>query len=251
MFSRGMVSAAFSVFGLFVFAVAGLLVFSVWPIPVKVQTQPLTKGVPDKPSFHLTASDLGRLRPTGQVMTLGATGRVEARQYGRLYDRDTDLTVAIVMPPNGQLPQENLATEMARLRWLKLFSPVNSWTMQRYYDLETRFGMFRAVDMQVNVDGLTKLCLGFVSRFDLSDAYLAGWTCSANGAHPEPYDLACKLDHIVFDARLPSEAADAFFRSGQARASTCSAVPVSQTSDTRASIPRPRIPQAPFASAIR
>jgi hypothetical protein len=33
-----MVSAAFSVFGLFVFAMAGLLVFSAWPIPVKVQT---------------------------------------------------------------------------------------------------------------------------------------------------------------------------------------------------------------------
>jgi hypothetical protein len=144
----------------------------------------LTKDVLDKPSFRLTTSDLGRLRPSGQVMTLGATGRVEARQYGRLSDRDTDLTVAIVMPPQGQLPQVNLQTEMARLRWLKLFSPVNSWTMQRYHDLETRFGMVRAVDMQVNVDGLTKLCLGFASRFDMPDAYLAGWICSANGALP-------------------------------------------------------------------
>jgi hypothetical protein len=178
---------------------------------------------------------------TDHVMTLGASGRVEARQYGQLYDRDADLTVAIVMPPNGQLPQANLQTEMSRLRVLKLFSPVNGWTTQRYYDLETRFGMVRAVDMQVNVDGLTKLCLGFVSRFDLREAYLAGWVCMANGTHPEPYDLACKLDHIVFDARLPSGAADAFFRAGQARASTCSAAPVSQTSDTRAYIPRPRI----------
>jgi hypothetical protein len=241
MFSRGVVSAAFSAFVAFMLVMAAMPALSIWPISVRIRNEPLTKPVADKPSFRLTSSDLGRLRLTQQVMTLGATGRVEALQYGHLYDRDTDLTVAIVMPPNGRLPQENMQTEMGRLRMLNLFTPVSSWSMQRYYDLETRFGMVRAVDMQVNVDGLTKLCLGFVSRFDVEEAYLAGWVCSADGAKPDPYELACRIDHIAFDAKLPSPGADAFFHSRQTRASTCGAAPVSQTSDTRASIPRARL----------
>jgi hypothetical protein len=241
MFSRGMVSAAFSVFVAFVVVMAAMFALPIRPIPVSVRNEPLTKPVSDRPSFRLTSRDLSRLRLTEQVMTLGATGRVEALQYGHLYDRDSDLTIAIVMPPNGRLPQENMQGELARLRLLNLFTPVSSWTMQGYYDLETRFGTVRAVDMQVNVDGLTKLCLGFVSRFDVADAYLAGWVCSADGAKPDAYELACRIDHIVVDAALPAPGADAFFRSRQARASTCAAAPVAQTSDTRASIPRARL----------
>jgi hypothetical protein len=245
MFNHGMPSAALSVFGVFVVALAAFLGLSGWSIPVTIRQPPvkipLTTDMTAKPAFRLLSSDLARLRTSDHVMTLGASGRVEVRQYGRLYDRDTDLTVAIVMPPNGQLPQQNLNVEMSRLRALNLFSPVSNWTMQGYYDLETRFGMIRAVDMRVNVDGMTKLCLGFVSRFDMRDAYLAGWVCLASGASPDPYELACRLDHLVFDAKLPSEAADAFFRTGQARNPTCAATPVSQTTDTRTSIPRTRI----------
>ena len=244
LFDRGVMSAAFAMFGACALAVVALLALSAWPIQVRVQTQSSSRAViqpvVEKPSFRLTASDFTHQPMTERVLTLGASGRVEARQYGHLYDRNTDLTVAMVMPPNGQPLQENLQAEMARLRFLQLFTPVNSWSMQRYYDLDTRYGMVRAADMQVNVDGLIKLCLAFVSRFDVADAYLAGWACLANGEHPDAYELACTIDHIVFDAKLAAPAADAFFHTRQAGASTCTAAPVAQTSDTRVAVPRAR-----------
>ena len=47
MFSRGMVSAAFSAFVAFMLVMAAMLALSIWPIPVRVRNEPLTKPVAD------------------------------------------------------------------------------------------------------------------------------------------------------------------------------------------------------------
>ena len=85
-----------------------------------------------------------------------------------------------------------------------------------------------------------KLCLAFLSRFETPYVYLKGWVCEASGAQPSASSLACLINRMTFDRPLTSLDADAFMRRGLSRGSYCQATPVSQTTDTRRHIPRPR-----------
>ena len=107
-----------------------------------------------------------------------------------------------------------------------------------YHDLETRFGALRATEFRVESDGQWKQCLAFASRFDTTAFYLVGSFCDASGAKPNAGTLACMLDKLTLDRDLASRDADAFLRTRMARPASCSAIPVSQTTDTGS---RPRV----------
>jgi hypothetical protein len=213
---------AFYLGGAFVFAVIGIAISYVWFNRVK--------QIDTLPAFRLAASQLSRLPASGHVVTGGRLGRVEVLQYGRLHSRDIDLTAVMVMPKVGTF----MATEAGQLlRDVRSLRPMRAVHIKNYYDLDTRFGDMRAADMRVEADGRWKLCLSFLSRFDTTSLYLAGWYCDASGAKPSADVLACALDRLVLDKPLASKEADAFVRAHMARPANCSAVPVSQTVDTR------------------
>jgi hypothetical protein len=58
------------------------------------------------------------------------------------------------------------------------------------------------------------------------------------------------LDGMVLDAPLASAEADAFIRQRASRAASCSAVPVTQTTDTRTYIPRAHTVSQIFGAAF-
>ena len=184
-----------------------------------------------KPAFRIAAPELARL-PVRSKVILSWHGRVETRHYGQIYDRDMDLTVALIMPPNdrARITIDGLPDipDIKPLRNRRVVS--NTFN----YDLETRFGPLRATDVRVDTDGRWKQCLTYYSRFPSESVVLAGWYCDASGTKPSADRLACLLDRLVLDASLESREADLFMREQSVRTARCSASPVSQTVDTRA-----------------
>jgi hypothetical protein len=212
----------FFIVGAVVLSVVGTDILSVW------QAQP--KPIDDPPAFRIAASSLMQLPVSGHVVASGRYGRVEVRQYGRLSNRDVDLAVVMVMPPKGI----GMGTQFVQdLRDVNLLRSVRATMLSTHYDLNTRFGEFRATDMRVDADGRWKNCLAFRSRLDTVSVYLTGWHCDATGTKPGPEALACLLDRLVLDAPLASKEADAFMRARMARPASCSAERVTQTTDTR------------------
>ena len=198
----------------------GLMALSAWNwLPVAVN---------EAPAFRVSAPSLAQLPISGHVVT-GGLGRIEVRQYGRLNSREQDLAVVMVMPPKGI----GMGTEFVQdLRNINLLRGARAVLMQTHYDLETRFGEFRATDMRVDTDGRWKNCLAFGSRLDTASVYFTGWYCDGSGAKPGAQALACMLDRFVLDADVASKEANGFLRARMTRAAYCSAEAVTQTSDT-------------------
>lgn len=188
------------------------------------------KTVNDTPGFQLVAPQLQRLAATSQILTSRYYGRMEIRQYGQLYDRDVDLTVALVMPPAGTPMIREFGRQLRDIRPMQIAQAVFGTT---YFDMQTRFGSVRATDLRVHSDGQWKQCLAYLSRFESLSAYLTGWYCDASGARPSAEKLACMLDRLTLDKELVSKEADAFLRARVSRPASCSAEPVAQTTDTR------------------
>jgi hypothetical protein len=184
----------------------------------------------EQAAFRLAAASLERIAPRDYVATGRGIGRIEMRHYGELHSRDFDLSVMLVMPPKEWSQAGNIVREVKSIPDLHA-APTRFGS--RFYDLETRFGDVRAVDLVVDADGLRKLCLAFLSRFDTAAVYLKGWYCEANGGKPSADRLACMLDRLSLTRELAVKEADAFLRARTARASSCWARPVAQTADTR------------------
>lgn len=184
----------------------------------------------ETPRFRLAAPQLARLPMTHQVVTGGRFGRVEIRSYGQLTDRDTDLTIAMMMPPRSVQITSDGMPQFPNIRPLRGAQTVSGST---FYDMETRFGPMRGTEMRAYTDGRWKLCLSFMSRFPTEAVYLNGWYCDASGARPSANQVACMVDQLVLDGQLASSEADSYMRSRLSRPAQCSATPVSQTVDTR------------------
>ncbi len=213
----------FYLVGALVLALIGIAIITVWGGRVRV--------VEEKPAFRIAAPELSRLPMRSKVITSGRFGRVETRHYGQIYDRDMDLTVALIMPSKStaKITIDGLPDipDIKPLRNRRVVANAIN------HDLETRFGPLRATDVRVDTDGRWKQCLTYYSRFASEDVVLAGWYCDASGSKPSPDRLACLLDRLVLDGPLESRDADIFVRENAARAARCSASPVSQTIDTR------------------
>jgi hypothetical protein len=210
----------FYLVGALVLGGIGLVILSAW----RFVPQP----VDDAPAFRIASSAVSQLPVSGHVIS-GRLGRIEVRQYGRLNNRDVDLAVVMVQPLRGI----GMGTEFVQdLRDVNLLRMSRAMMSSTHYDLETRFGEFRATEMRVDTDGRWKNCLAFRSRFDSPSVYLTGWYCDATGSKPGPEMLACILDRFTLDAPLASKEADAFVRARVARGPYCSGERVTQTSDT-------------------
>jgi hypothetical protein len=212
---------SFYVVGTLVIGGIGLMALSVWNW--------LPAAVNDAPAFRISAPSLAQLPLSGHVVTSGRLGRAEVRQYGRLHNREQDLALVMVMPPRGI----GMGTELVQdLRNVNLLRGSRAVLMPVHYDLETRFGEFRATEMRVDTDGRWKNCLAFRSRLDTVAVYFTGWYCDGSGTKPGAQVLACLLDRLVLDSDLASKEANAFLRGRMTRAAYCSAEAVTQTSDT-------------------
>ncbi len=221
----------------YTFYLVGAIVLGLIGITILTISNYGPKQVNETPAFRIDAPDLARLAVKSTVAVGGGIGRIEMREYGRIYGRDRDMTVILSMPPKGALVARNFRQELRSIRPLR---DARAFFTSHYHDLETRFGEIRAAEMRVDNDGQWKQCLAFVSRFDTDALNVTGWYCDASGARPNPYKVACLLDRLVLDARLDSPEADAFLRSRSTRPASCAAAPVSQTTDTRARAPRPK-----------
>jgi hypothetical protein len=188
------------------------------------------KPVDAPPAFRIAAGEFAGKAPSGHVVTSSRFGRAEVLQYGQLYNRNTDLAVALIMPPKGigmgtQLLQDLADVNLLRAKRSFIMSQTN-------YDLDTRFGEYRATEMRVDTDGRWKQCLAFRSRFDTAAVYLTGWYCDGSGSKPSANALACILDKLVIEHELASKEADTFLRDRMTKSAYCQADSVTQTTDT-------------------
>lgn len=185
---------------------------------------------------EITVPDLARLKPVSKAWQNGM-GTLQEVSYGRVYDRDTDFKLVVVMP--SQSMQASAWNFMSELRDMREIYNARYAYPQTFYDMETRFGPIRSTHFQMEVDGRAKLCMAYVSRFETGSLTYKGWFCEANGARPNPNALACMLDRLVIKGKLPSADAQAFLDTKIRKPGHCTADPVSQTVDTR-TVVRPR-----------
>jgi hypothetical protein len=188
------------------------------------------KPVDTPPAFRISSGEFAGKVPTGHVVTSARLGRAEVVQYGQLNNRGSDLAVVLVMPPKGigmgtQFVQDLVDINLLQLKRSITMSATN-------YDLDTRFGEFRATEMRVDADGRWKQCLAFRSRLESPTVYLTGWYCDGSGSKPSPNSLACLLDRLVIERSLAVKDADTFMRGRMTKAALCQASPVTQTTDT-------------------
>ncbi|MBI4274507.1 MAG: hypothetical protein HY659_07385 [Rhizobiales bacterium] len=221
----------------YTFYAVGALVLGLIGLSILTISGYRVKQLDETPAFRLAAPELSRLPVKSNVFTSSGIGRMEVRQYGRIHDRDLDMTVVLTMPPKGAAIAPNFARE---IRGIKPLQRANATFTSNYHDLETRFGPIRAAEMRVESDGQWKQCIVFVSRFATDAIQLAGWYCNASGARPNAHAVACILDRLTLESRLASAEADAFLRPQAARPAHCGATPVTQTTDTRARVPPPK-----------
>jgi hypothetical protein len=199
----------------------GIGILSVWKIPPTAIDAP--------PAFRITAGDVASKPVSGHVIAGSRLGRVEVLQYGQLNNRNSDLAVVMVMPPKGVGMGTRFVQDLYDANYLRLR---NALMTQVHYDLDTRYGEYRATEMRVNTDGRWKQCLSFQSRFETAAVYVAGWYCDGSGNKPGSGTLACILDKMVFDRELASKEADQYMRERATKSAFCQGAPVTQTTDT-------------------
>jgi hypothetical protein len=212
---------AFFAVGTLTLGAIGIAILSVWkivPLPVD-----------EPPAFRIATGEFAGKPTSGHVVTSSRLGRAEVIQYGQLNNRGADLAVVMMLPLKGigmgtQFGQDLININLLRSKRMVL--------TQTNYDLETRFGEFRATEMRVDTDGRWKQCLGYRSRLDTAAVYFTGWYCDGSGNRPSPSALACTLDKLVIERGLASKDADIFLRERMAKAARCRADPVTQTTDT-------------------
>ena len=214
----GVVIRYFYAVGSPVIGVIGLGILSVW----KCRSRSMRR----RRSASPPASSPAR-RHSGHVVSGSRFGRAEVLQYGQLHNRNTDLAVALIMPPKGIGMGTQLVQDLNDVNLLRSRRPMI--LTQTHYDLDTRFGEYRATEMRVDTDGRWKQCLAFRSRFETTAVYLTGWYCDGTGSKPSANALACILDKLVIEGELASKEADTFLRGRMAKPGHCQAEPVTQT----------------------
>jgi hypothetical protein len=227
---------AFYTAGAVAFVLIALVLIKINSLVPSKQVKPVE--INPSPSFRIVDADIARLPAQAKVISDGVTGRTEIRHYGQPYDRRANFSIALVMrlkPPPEVAARQSFANVRNTLT-MSAFGHSMSGSGKRY-DLETRFGPVRAAETAINADGLLKPCLTFLSRFETDEVRLEGAYCEANGAKPSPHALACIIDSLKLDTKLPSAEADAFLRERIARGPNCTSVPVSQTIDMQSRRP--------------
>jgi hypothetical protein len=175
----------------------------------------------DPSAMRLGDADLSRLPTHSFVTDNPSIGHGETRQYGMFDSSAKDVTVMMVLPAAGQPVGRDFIQEV---RWLDPIRGATRAAMATTYELETRFGIFQAAEIQIDMAERWKDCLAFLSRFETSSIYIKGWYCDAVGTKPNAERLACALDSLTLDKALVSASADAFMREHIAKPSFCAAL---------------------------
>ena len=124
-------------YAFYVIGAVTLGMFALFGVPVKPAPRPQVQKINEAPSFHLAAPFLARLSMRTEVLTHPAYGRAEVRQYGQLYDRDEDLTIAMYMPPKGTPMVREFGQQLRNIRPMNTARAVFGST---FFDIHTRFG---------------------------------------------------------------------------------------------------------------
>ncbi len=214
----------------YAFYAIGALVLGAIGLGIMAVGNWVPKAVDAPPAFRINAGEFASKATSGQVVTSSRWGRAEVLQYGQLHNRTSDLAVALIMPPKGIGMGTQFLQDLTDINLLRAKRPIIM--SQTNYDLDTRFGEYRATEMRVDTDGRWKQCLAYRSRFDTAAVYLTGWYCDGSGSKPSPNALACVLDKLVIERELASKEADAFLRGQMAKPARCQADAVTQTTDT-------------------
>lgn len=223
--------------GIFAFVVMGLLAHWIWSrLPYS------HAAAKAQPAFEFAANSLSG-RPQIRKAENNIYGWVESLQYGQLYDRDVDMTVLMVVPSESrQHLTRDYYSEIAALRPIAGRSHrIGGSSGVTFYDLETRFGELRASEFSISADGRTKLCISYLSRFESPAFFLKGWYCEANGARPNFREVACIIDKLALNGKLPSADATGFIKERMKRSQRCTAEPVTQTTDNSPRRPLKRL----------
>jgi hypothetical protein len=194
----------------------------------------------DPAALRLGDGEISRLS-TRSYVTNASFARSETREYGLLDDRKMDASITMTVPQDGRSGMRDFYQEIRELDAVRRSTRTS---IAGAYELQTRFGLYQAADIQIDIGGRWKDCLMFMSRFETNTVYVKGWYCDGVGVKPSAERLACALDGMTIDSPLATAGADSFMREHVARPSFCAAI-----GSTRDREPRPLLPA--FSNHLR
>ena len=83
----------------------------------------IPRPVDAPPAFRIAAGEFAGKATSGHVVTSSRLGRAEVLQYGQLYNRTTDLAVALIMPPKGIGMGTQFLQDLTDINLLRLKRP--------------------------------------------------------------------------------------------------------------------------------
>ena len=174
------------------------------------------RGEPNPAAVRFGDAAFAKVPTQSFIATDALIGRREIRTYGKLDDTLMDATLVLTMPPAGQSLTRDFDLEVGELPPLRNTKAVLTGT----YDFATRFGGYRAVEFNLDLEVRWKQCFAFMSRFESPAVYVKGWLCEEVGKKTSADRIACLLDGLSF-ASVASAEADAFLQTRAVREPLC------------------------------
>src|SRR5262245_56424127 len=174
------------------------------------------RGEPNPAAIRITEAAFVKVPTQSFIGSDEQVGRREVRTYGKLDDTPMDATLVLTMPPSGQSLTRDFDQEVSELAPLRNTKAVQTGT----YDFATRFGGYRAVEFNLDLEVRWKQCYAFMSRFENPAVYVKGWLCEEVGKKTSADRIACLLDTLSF-SQVRSAEADAFLQTRVTRDPLC------------------------------
>jgi len=174
------------------------------------------RGEPSPAAIRITEAAFAKVPTQSFIAEDTQTGRREVRTYGKLDDTLMDATLVMTMPPAGQSLTRDFDQEVSELAPLRNTKAIITGT----FDFATRYGGYRAVEFNLDLEVRWKQCFAFMSRFESPAVYVKGWLCEEVGKKTSADRIACLLDTLSFD-QVSSAEADAFLQTRAAREPLC------------------------------
>jgi len=174
------------------------------------------RGEPNPAAIRISEAAFAKVPTQSFIGSDAQSGRREVRAYGKLDDTLMDATLVMTMPPAGQSLTRDFDQEVSDLAPLRNTKALITGT----FDFATRYGGYRAVEFNLDLEVRWKQCFAFMSRFESPVVYVKGWLCEEVGKKTSADRIACLLDSLSFD-RVPSAEADAFLQARATRDPLC------------------------------
>ena len=174
------------------------------------------RGEPNPAAIRISEAAFAKVPTQSFIGSDAQSGRREVRAYGKLDDTLMDATLVMTMPPAGQSLTRDFDQEVSDLAPLRNTKALITGT----FDFATRYGGYRAVEFNLDLEVRWKQCFAFMSRFESPVVYVKGWLCEEVGKKTSADRIACLLDSLSFD-RVPSAEAEAFLQARATRDPLC------------------------------